>query len=194
MAGFGGNDGRINPFSELAGGGSGFGGRDAARGERDGRVVSLFGRRQERFDPSQLAESFRRRPSTNWSIAEAYLAVLLSAASADGRISQDERQVLLWVSERTRGLAGMTLQSLSEANDRAIARLQEGGYEALQDACDSLPADLLEPLFAHCCWVALADGQLVPEESRFLQELAEVLKIPGPQAEKILEVMLIVST
>lgn len=162
-------------------------------GNKDGRIVNLFQvNREEAFDASKIAEGFRRRPATGWSIAEAYLAVLLAAATADGRVDDAERQMILWISRRSRALRDMSVEALSAANESVNQRLQSA--DALQDACDTLPVDLVPSVFAHCCQLALADGELSSEETRYLQQLASALKLEEAQAAKILEVILIAAS
>ena len=166
-----------------------------AKRDNDGGVVNLFAglSRPAAFDASKLAETFRRRPEATWSIPEAYLAVLVTAATADGSVGDEERQMLMWVCRRSRVLAHLSIDALSEANE-AVNRRLRAEPDALQDACDSLPSDLVPPVFAHACLVVLADGQLADDETRFLQALVPALKLEEREASRLLEAMLIAAS
>lgn len=158
----------------------------------DGRVINLFkDAKKDTFDAGKLAESFRRRPSATWSIPEAYMALLLAAATVDNHFDEDERQIMLWISRRSRALRHLSPEALAAANDSVIKRLQGGGPAAIAEACDSLPSDLVPHAFAHCCQVALADGELGSAETQFLKDLVTQLRLDQQEASKILEVMLL---
>ncbi len=167
----------------------------AGRYDSEAFGINLFreAARKEAFDAEKVAESFRRRPATGWAIPEAYMALLLAAAGADGHLGEEERYWLLWICRRSRVLSHLSTEALAAANESVIQR-HRNGENVLQDAADSLPGDLVPPVFAHCCQLALADSELQPAESRFLQELARALKIPEADATKILEVMLIAAS
>ncbi|MEM6925332.1 MAG: TerB family tellurite resistance protein [Myxococcota bacterium] len=156
--------------------------------------INVFGQTaKETFDASKLAEGFRNRPGSDVSIPEAYLTLLLAAAGADGSLGPEERQLMLWISQRSRVLRHLSVEALAHANENVLRRAQAGG-DVLLDACNALPGDIVPSAFAHCIQLTLADGELGHEESRFIQELAEALKIPQADASKILEVLLIAAS
>lgn len=141
------------------------------------------------FDVNKLADRFRYR-ATDWSIPEAYLALLLSAAVADGGFDAVERDTVMMLARRARALSGMSSADLASANNTVAERLNSRP-EALREACETLPRDMVLSVFAHCVDIVLADGDLVRAEAEFLQQLATLLEIESDQANKIVEVLLI---
>lgn len=141
------------------------------------------------FDVDKLADRFRHR-NTGWTIPEAFLAILLSAAIADGSLNEEEGQTIQAVARRSRALSSLAPADLARANDSVNERLQ-ARPAALQEACETLPADMCMPVFAHCVEIILSDGQLLKTEADFLQNLATLLDITPENSRRIMEVLLL---
>lgn len=141
------------------------------------------------FDAAKLADRYRFR-ATDWTIPEAYLAVLLSAAMADGAFDGLERDSILLAARRSRALATLSPAELAATNDSVIHRLQSRA-DALREACDTLPREMALSVFAHAVDLILADGDLVKVEAEFLDSLSALLEIERDAATRVLEVLLV---
>lgn len=143
------------------------------------------------FDVDKLSDKFRHR-NTGWSIPEAFLAILFSAATVDGDFADDERDVIVSLSHRSRVLNSLAPNELAEINDVVNERL-ENRPEALEEACQTLPADMCLPVFAHCVDIVLADGELLKSEADFLESLISKLDIEPGHARRVMEVLLLMN-
>lgn len=143
------------------------------------------------FDLAQLADRFRRG-NTGWTIPEAFMGILVAAAFADGEMQAEERAEIMHLASRSRALQALPPAELSRINDVVNERLATRQM-ALQEACDTLPLDMGPAVFAHCVDIFLADGQLLPAEAAFLEELVTQLSIDATQAGQILEALIIKS-
>ena len=161
------------------------------RPEDDVRSVfdSLVVKEKSPFDLDQLADRFRRS-NTDWTIPEAFLGVLLSAAFADGEMQAAERDQILHIASRSRALNSISAAELSRINGVVNERLASRPT-ALQEACGTLPLDMGPSVFAHCVDLLLADGQLLPAEAAFLEELVTQLSVDQQVASQIMEALLI---
>ncbi|MGD2132290.1 MAG: tellurite resistance TerB family protein [Maricaulaceae bacterium] len=143
------------------------------------------------FDLKRLSDKFRHR-NTGWSIPEAFLAVLLSAATVDGDFAADEREAILALSHRSRVLNALPPEELAAINDVVNERM-ENRPEALEEACQTLPADMCLPVFAHCVDIVLADGELLKSEADFLEGLIPLLDLDSDHAQRVMEVLLLMN-
>ncbi len=141
------------------------------------------------FNVEQLADRFRHR-NTGWAIPEAYLAILVSAAVADGGFHVEEQQEIMALARRSRALASLTPADLAKANETVNERLQTRP-EALREACETLPADMCLPVYAHCVDIVLSDGELQRSEAQFLERLVPMLDIDAESAKRVMEVLLL---
>lgn len=144
---------------------------------------------QSPFDLSKLADSFRHR-NTGWTIPEAYLAVLVSSAVADGNFHAEEQEEIMRLARRSRALRAMSPTDLAAANERVNQRLQSNP-QALSEAASTLPGEMCLPVFAHCVDIILADGDLTKSEGEFLDSLVPLLDIDATHARRIMEVLLL---
>lgn len=150
---------------------------------------SLVVQEKSPFDVDRLADSFRRS-QTDWSIPEAFLGILVSAALADGQMQVEEQQAILHLASRSRALKALSAEELSRINDTVNQRLVNRP-QALQEACDTLPLDMGPCVFAHCVDILLADGQLLPVEAAFLEDVATRLRVDPDKARLISEALFI---
>ncbi|MBX2801893.1 MAG: tellurite resistance TerB family protein [Myxococcales bacterium] len=141
------------------------------------------------FDVQKLADSFRHR-NTGWSIPEAYMGILISAAAADGSIQVEEQEEIVRLARRSRALSALNQGDLAQINTTVNDRL-EARPEALREACETLPADMCLPVFAHCVDIVLSDGELLTSEGAFLEQLIPMLDIDPDHARRIMEVLLL---
>lgn len=152
-------------------------------------LVNLFnvGQRSA-FDVEKLAEGFRKR-NTGWSIPEAYLGLLVATAICDGNWHEEEQAEVVTLARRSPVLCKLSMDELAAVNDNVNQRLNR--REALREACDTLPEDMVRSLFAHCVQVAVADGELVRAEAQFLETLVPLMSLDPEEATRILEVILV---
>ena len=142
------------------------------------------------FDLDKLIDQFRKQRNIDWSIPEAFLCLLLSAAISDGHLSIEEQTEIEALSRRSRTLKSITPSQLAAANTTINRRLMSRP-NGLQEACETLPQDMRLPLFAHCVDIVLADGLLLPIEMEFLNRIMTFLGIDPPEGKRVMEVLLI---
>jgi uncharacterized tellurite resistance protein B-like protein len=161
--------------------------------EREARALSIFKTHsvesQTPFNLEKLSDKFRHRV-TDWSIPQAFLCLLISAAMADGHFDTEEEEAIRSIARRSRALNALPPNDLAAANDLVNERLQNRS-DALKEACDTLPADMTLPVFAHCVDIILADGELLKNEADFLQGLVPMLDIEPENARRVMEVLLL---
>jgi uncharacterized tellurite resistance protein B-like protein len=142
------------------------------------------------FDLEKLTQNFANRRNSDWSIPEAYLCLLLSAAVADGVMSREEQFEVQSIAQRSRVLKALDAGQLSQANRVVTQRMSERP-SGLQEACLTLPSEMRLTVLAHCIDIVLADGALERPEAEFLNTLTGYLEVPTETAKRIMEVMLI---
>jgi uncharacterized tellurite resistance protein B-like protein len=140
------------------------------------------------FDIDKLADKFRHR-NTGWSIPEAYICLLFSAAMADGSFNGPEGETIKIAASRSRAMTALSPADLANVNTTVNQRLQQNP-NALTEACQTLPAEMCLPVFAHCVDIILSDGQLLKPEADFLQKLVTMLDIEPDNARRVMEVLL----
>jgi uncharacterized tellurite resistance protein B-like protein len=140
------------------------------------------------FDVDKLANKFRYR-NTGWSIPEAYLCLLFASAMADGTFSGLEGETIKHAVTRSRAMTAVSPQDLATANDTVNQRMQQNP-KAVEEAAQTLPAEMCLPVFAHCVEIVLSDGQLMKAEADFLQNLIVLLDIEPDNARRVMEVLL----
>lgn len=141
------------------------------------------------FDIDKLAASFMARES-RWSVVEAILALLLSAASAKGTTSAESEIEIHALARTSRVLKTLTPEQLAAINDR-VAREMSGSYADLREACETVPPDMRLTVLAQCAGIILADGDLTAHEADFLNHITEFFGLKTEEAKRVMEVMLI---
>ena len=144
------------------------------------------------FDRQKLENKFKHR-NTDWSIPEAFLCILIEAAVADGEFNTEELNTIMLLAERSRALKALAPDERARLNDR-VNELRSSRPNALAEACETLPADMCLPVFAHCVDIVLSDGQLLQPESAFLEGLMEKLDLNPEEANRVMEVLLLKAT
>jgi uncharacterized tellurite resistance protein B-like protein len=145
---------------------------------------------QAGFDIKQLTEQFHTQRNTDWTVAEAFVCLLLAASAADGVVSQDEQAEIRALVDRSRALKSVPRDKLAAINAVVSQRLQSRP-NGLREACESLPADMRLTVFAHCCDIILLDGTLQPVEADFLNRIMSFLAIGAEDGKRVLEVLLV---
>jgi uncharacterized tellurite resistance protein B-like protein len=158
-------------------------------------IVNLF----EVADPAtsrvsmgfdQLVDAFNRQRKLDWTITEAFLGLLLSAAMADGVMSPEEYAEIAALTRRARTLKHLTPAELAATNAAVKQRL-DTRPDGLREACEVLPEDMRLSLFAHCVDIVLADGRLLPVELHFLNHIIGLMGINPAEGKRIVETLLI---
>ncbi len=142
------------------------------------------------FDLDKLTEQFKQQRNTDWSVPEAFLCLLLSAAAADGNVALEEQAEIYALARRSRALKTVNANQLAGANAAVNQRLK-ARPNGLQEACESLPVDMRLPVFAHCVDIILADGALLPIEAEFLNKIMAFLGIEAADGKRVMEVLLV---
>jgi uncharacterized tellurite resistance protein B-like protein len=125
---------------------------------------------------------------SDWSIPEAFLCLVLSAAFADGRVAEQEQEELRALARRSRILKSLDPNELAEVN-RTVVRRRADRPGWLAEAAGALPRDMRLSVFAHCLDITLADGVLVTAEADYLEELVTHLELRRDDAEAIIRVL-----
>ncbi len=146
--------------------------------------------RASAFDLDKLTEEFKQQRNTDWSVPEAFLCLLLSAAAVDGNVALEEQTEIHALVRRSRALKSVNPNQLAEANTSVNERLKNRP-NGLQEACQSLPSDMRLPVFAHCVDIILADGSLLPIEADFLNKIMAFMAIDAADGKRVMEVMLV---
>ena len=142
------------------------------------------------FDLDELTKQFKGSRATDWSVPEAFLCLLLSAAAADGNVALEEQAEIYALARRSRALKTVDANQLAAANTTINTRLKSRP-EGLKEACESLPLDMRLPIFAHCVDIILADGALLPIEAEFLNKIMAFLGLDPADGKRVMEVMLV---
>jgi len=123
---------------------------------------------------------------------EAYVTVLVGAAACDGVVSPVEVARLNDIFRSTRLLNGGPDVALQPLVSRVMAEMEaHGAGPVVALAATAVPEKLRAPAFAAAVDLVLADGQAVPAERRFIDELQRLLQIGDEVALRIVDVMLV---
>jgi uncharacterized tellurite resistance protein B-like protein len=159
-----------------------------------GPVINIFQAPPERkpvnFDLEKLAADFGKTRNTDWTPAEAFLCLILSAVSVDGVFAREEQEEVKALLLRSRALRAMDQNQLARANAVIQKRLAER-KNGLDEACAALPVDMRLPVFAHCVDIILSDGNLAQVEADFLNHITGQLELEEDEAKLMMEVLLI---
>jgi hypothetical protein len=138
--------------------------------------------------PGALQPDLKRAP---WSIAEAFLAILFSAAASDGDFSELEQEEFPALAHRLRALQQLDAVVVSAILSAVLARLAAGGEAALAEACRALPAHMRPSAFAHALDLLSCDGEILPDEAEFLDALVLALELNAATVQQIADVVLL---
>lgn len=132
-----------------------------------------------------------RAAQTGLSPQEAFVALLIAAARADGTVSAHEANTI----EHT--VSGMKLfrdhghERLHAVVDAAVERIKQDGLRAVvEKAAAAIPKALAPTMFAVAVDLMLADGRLSENEEHFTDELRAILNVDADEAAKIIDVLM----
>jgi DnaJ like chaperone protein len=126
---------------------------------------------------SQVFDNLRTPPERSVAFAIAVIALGAKMAKADGTVTRNEvtafREIFAIAPEdekRAAQVFNLARQDIAgyESYARSIARMFRGSHKALED--------LLEGLFH----ISMADGGYHPAEDAFLENVADIFRIPRP--------------
>ena len=157
------------------------------RGDESGLFGPVTVEAKPAFSLKELVSDFPDHPS-DWTISEAYVCLLLSAAMADGKVSIEQGEEIRAVAHRSRTLKSLDENELAEVNQVIVER-RENRPDWLLEACEALPREMRLSVFAHCLDIALADGSLVPPEAEYLERLVDLLQVPTEDAAVVTRVI-----
>ncbi|MEL7479952.1 MAG: tellurite resistance TerB family protein [Pseudomonadota bacterium] len=140
--------------------------------------------------PDLDALSLDFKAATDWTIPEAYLCLIISAAFSDGDLAPEEKQEIAALVTRSRTMKRLSQSELAKVNQTVNQRMQER-KEGLEQACQALPSDMRLSVFAHCVDIVLADGELRQSEADFLNRITEMLTLDADDAKNILTAVMI---
>ncbi len=127
------------------------------------------------------------RPN-DWTIAQAYMCVLLAAVYADKVAVPEEVEYVRSLVRRCRTMRGMHQNRLAELDTEVRERMRSR-HDYLGEVCEAMPRDMHLALFTHCVDIVLADGVLEDSEREFLDALIDKMDMTKAQAQKVMEVM-----
>lgn len=142
------------------------------------------------FNLEKLAAEFGKSRSSDWTVGEAFLCLLLCAVSADGIMAREEQEEVKALLMRSRALKTLNQSQLAAANAVIQKRISER-KNGLEEACTSLPSDMRLPAFAHCVDIILSDGNLAPVEADYLNRITGMMGLEAADAKRVMEVLLI---
>ncbi len=143
------------------------------------------------FDWTGIGQPKPHPDRTTWSVPEAFLAILFSAAASDGDLAQVESEELMALTHRLRALKGLAPEAVNSIGTAVLARLAAGGETALAQACAALPRDMRPSAFAHALDLVSCDGDLVRDEADFLDALVAALGLDQSLVERIAKIILL---
>ncbi len=125
---------------------------------------------------------------TEWTIPEAFLAVLFAAVTCDGELAPVEHEELMALAHRSRALKTVSAKQLAELNIKIVERMRRTDT-MVRDACAALPEEMRLSAFSHALDLVLADGDLNPAEAAFLDQLSRHLDLPLSDIDRIAKVI-----
>ncbi len=140
------------------------------------------------LDLDDLARQFQGK--SDWSIPEAYMCLILAAAFSDGELAAEEKQEIAALVMRSRTMKTLSQTDLAKVNATVNERLKTR-QNGLEEACNSLPADMRLSVFAHCVDIVLADGELRQSEADFLNKVTTLLRLDAEKAKQVLTVVML---
>ena len=125
---------------------------------------------------------------TEWTIPEAFLAILFAAVTCDGELAAVEHEELMALAHRSRALKTVSAKQLAELNISIVERTR-GTDTMVRDACTALPVEMRLSAFTHALDLVLADGDLNPAEAAFLDQLSRYFDLPLTDIERVAKVI-----
>ncbi|MFZ4122185.1 MAG: tellurite resistance TerB family protein [Caulobacterales bacterium] len=124
-----------------------------------------------------------------WSKEDAFYGILFAAAMSDGEVAASESEEVIALAHRTKTLKGVSQGDLQAMHGRVEDQFKRDFQAALNDAANSIPAEVVPSIFAHAVDIVFADGKVVTREAEFLNNLAEKLKLDQSKAAETIRVL-----
>ena len=80
--------------------------------------------------------------ASDWTIPEAFLCLILSAAFADGRMAEQEQEEIRDLARRSRTLKNLDQNELAQVN-RVVLKRRADRPDWMSEACEALPKDIV---------------------------------------------------
>jgi tellurite resistance protein len=133
-------------------------------------------------------------------IEEAFLAILMGAARADGSVSPEESQEIAALTARTKTLSNLSVARVSELRRKIDDMIDRDGLDkVLGAACNSIlhgkdkdPQQVrlrAESMLAHAVDLVFADRELHENEQEYIEELSRQLEIAEERVREIVSVI-----
>lgn len=126
------------------------------------------------------------------SSADAFVALLIAAARADGSVSPHEANQIEHVVSLMKLFRGSTLEARHALFMAAADRISaQGADHVVREAVRAIPKELAATAFALAVDLMLADGRLTAREQRFADDLRAALDVDRETAGRIVDVLTI---
>ena len=123
---------------------------------------------------------------------EAFVALLIASARADGSVSAHEANSIEHIVAGMQLFRGHRGDGLHKVFATASARIKDhGAPSVVQAAAAIVPKELRATAFALAIDLMLSDGRLSPKEEGFADELRTLLNVEREKAATIVDVLLI---
>ena len=130
-----------------------------------------------------------------WSPSEAFVALLIAGARADGSVSVQEANGIEHVIAGMRLFRGHGAETIQPMIARIVERFEDhGGDAVVQLAAAAIPKELRATAFAVVFDLMLSDGQVRQNEKRFATKLQVLLNIDDDAAARIMDVITLKNT
>lgn len=140
------------------------------------------------FDWAGMAAKADR---ARWTPAEAFFAVLIAAATCDGRLDRHEHETMLALVHRCRLVRAMREEDITKLNASVVQKFRDAPDTALNEACSALPYEIRLPTFAQAMDIILADGNLSQPEAALLNALVAHLELATQDVQRVAEVIML---
>lgn len=136
--------------------------------------------------------SFGSKPTETFTEQEAFLAVALASAAANGDIDDNDKKAIYATVLQASMFDDFSEDELNEIFEKLMAKLDKEGLGGLVAiAKSSMPDDLRESAFLYAVDISLADGEIDEDEQVLLEELQQALGVSDDLGAHILEVIMI---
>ncbi len=129
-------------------------------------------------------------PGGAWTPPEAFLVILMLAATCDHGMGRLESELLQHLTHRWCSIGVIDEKDLEALNYACVARLGKGAA-VLGEACAALPERARRSAFAQALDIMMCDRSLREDEAAFAQNLAANLNLSGADIDRIAAVIAI---
>jgi tellurite resistance protein len=122
--------------------------------------------------------------------AEGMAGIALCAIAADGVVTEEEAAGLGTTLSRMKLYHGMSPRDINKMFEKVLKVARGQGVEVLMNqSAEAIKPALRPTAFAIATDLLFADGDVAPEERRYLEKIQKNLGVSDEQALKIVEVM-----